>query len=79
MNYLNMISGFHWATVPRVDGLSKVSIGGECFWLRSCCERPKRTLTDSMGTHRGIIDNILVCTDEHGLKYNNIVTFTPTQ
>jgi len=70
--HLNNINGFVWASVGNnLEGYGKTTICGESFWIRDCSE------TDN-GTWKGIIDNDLIGTDQHGLKLDDDVTFNPT-
>lgn len=47
--------------------LVKVCVEGERFWVR---------VTEAAGgTLAGTVDNILLCTDRHGLSYQDAVTF----
>ena len=67
--YLDGIPGFNWASAGNnSENFGKVSITGECFWLRECYE-------DDNNLWHGIIDNLLVVTSEHGLRFNQKVSF----
>ncbi len=50
------------------DGLVKVCIGGECFWLRG---GEKVDIVNCIG----YVDNILINFEAHGLSYNDKVLF----
>ena len=68
---LNTLPTFSWAVCSDPDkGFGKVSIGDETFWIRDIQRAGKR--------FTGIIDNHLICTDVHGLKYNDLVIFNET-
>ena len=69
MKHLNDIDGFNWVSVGNnKDRLGKVSICGESFWLREC----EKQDDDIWG---GIVDNTPLFTQEHGLRFDDIVTF----
>lgn len=62
---------FSWASYSGNNpGLAKVCVGGESFWIRDVAPMESDKFS-------GRIDNNLVCTDEHGLCYDQEVTFTP--
>ena len=51
-------------------GLAKVCVGGESFWIRD--------VKPSEGDrYTGKVDNDLCCMDEHGLRVDDEVSFTP--
>lgn len=67
MKNLNSIKGFNWVSAGNNKD-KKVSICGESFWLRECEKQDD-------DTWRGVVDNIPVFTQEHGLKFDDAVTF----
>lgn len=67
---LNEVPGFSWVTEPREDGYAKCSAGGESFWLKGCEHKDGQRWI-------GTVDNELVCTEDHGLKYGDVVWFVP--
>ena len=69
MKHLNSIKGFSWVSVGGNNKkLGKTAICGESFWLRECKEAED-------GFWVGIIDNDLINKKEHGLAYNDMVSF----
>lgn len=70
--HLNDLRGFAWVATGNLDGLAKVSIAGESFWLRDC------RLMYSPNVYQGLVDNYLLFTEDHGLNYNDLVSFTPS-
>jgi len=70
MKNLNTIKGFNWAAAGNnKKGFGKVSICGESFWLKNC-------IRGEDGQWSGVVDNYLIFTEEHGLKYGDKVTFS---
>jgi len=67
MKNLNNIRGFVGATRHEEDYF-KVKVQNESFWLRDCKQDP-------CGVWSGIVDNELLSTDNHGLKFNDEVEF----
>ena len=68
MKHLNNMKGFNWVSeVNNIHNLTKVSIGRESFWIRECVKKGD--------IWEGIVDNDLVFTYEHNLKYNDVVSF----
>ena len=73
MKNLNEIDGFRWAAVGgNKEGLGKVSICGESFWLKDC-------KSEDNGKWTGVVDNYPIWTDDHGLRYGDEVEFIPTK
>ena len=69
MKHLNSIEGFNWVSVGNSENFGKVSICGESFWLRECEKQVD-------GSWKGIVDNAPIFTEDHGLKFNDAITFT---
>jgi len=70
--YLNDLDDFRWAAAGHnTENLGKVSIAGEAFWIRDCYQ-------DADGRWHGLVDNDLILTKIHGLKYNDTVCFDVT-
>jgi hypothetical protein len=69
MRYLNSINGFRWISIGNNDqSLAKTNICGEVFWIRECEKQEN-------GFWKGIVDNTLLFTDQHGLNLNDEVIF----
>ena len=71
VKHLNDLPEFFWAATISTEGLGKVSIGGESFWIREC------KLTEDSNVYEGIVDNQLLFTHKHGLSYGDKITFSP--
>jgi len=71
MKYLNEITGFEWASAPIPEGFAKVCLCHEAFWIKDCKEEN--------GLWTGTVDNMLICTEDHGLLYGDTVSFTVTE
>ena len=56
------------------DGHAKVGIGGETFWIKNCQE----IQLEGKPGFEGTIDNHLMNTEAHGLKYGDKVAFAST-
>ena len=73
MIHLNSLGNFNWVTPNlnsgKYEDMGKVSIGGECFWLREYVEGEPWT---------GIVDNTPLFSDVHGLHYNEKISFDPS-
>ncbi len=67
--YAGEIAGIY-SLGKSYPGSAKVSIGGECFWVRDC------KINDD-GVITGLVDNDLVCTDVHGLSFGDEIHFKP--
>ena len=70
MKNLNECNGFNWVTKPQDTGYAKCSVGGESFWIRDC-------KFSGNGTFVGVVDNVLICTDVHGLSLGDVTEFLP--
>ena len=69
MKNLNSITGFNWVSAGNnKEGLGKVSVCGESFWLRKCEKQED-------GSWVGIVDNTPLFTQKHGLSLNDTVVF----
>lgn len=62
----------NWAVISDDGATSKISIGGESFWLTVVSH--DRATNEVVAT----VDNNLVCTDEHGLSCGNTVRYCLT-
>lgn len=72
MIHLNDHPDFQWAAYSETNpGFAKVCVGGEAFWLREVMP------TDG-DRYEARIDNHLV-DDAHGLRFDDAVTFSPTE